>query len=57
MDIEEDSDVSFLNKTRCIAIEIHDEVADRNKIYQLLQNKGFILLEDKETTIVVNKGI
>src|SRR5690554_1835485 len=54
---EEDSDVSFLNKTRCIAIEIHDEVADRNIIYELLQSKGFILLEDKETTIAVKKEL
>lgn len=53
--IEEGSDVSFLDITRCIAIEIHDEVADRNIIYELLQSKGFILLEDKETTIAVKK--
>lgn len=53
--IEEESDVSFLKKTRCIAIEIHNEYKCRDAIYELLISHGFILLSDNETTIAINK--
>ncbi len=49
------TDISFLKKTKVIAIEIHDETNARKAIYSLLQNEGFMLLEDNETTIAVNK--
>jgi len=55
--IEEGSDVSFLDITKCIAIEIHDEVVDREKVYELLRNKGFLLLEQHETTVGINKEL
>jgi FkbM family methyltransferase len=47
------SDVSFLDITRCIAIEIHDEFGIREDIYKLLKSKGFILIEVNETVIGV----
>jgi len=53
--IEKESDLSFLAKTRCIAVEIHDEYECREGIYDLFKENGFLLLEDNETTIVLNK--
>ncbi len=47
-------DLSFLSKTKVIAIEIHDETNSRSVICNLLKKEGFVLLEDNETTIAIN---
>jgi FkbM family methyltransferase len=49
------SDLSFLEITEIIAIEIHDEYEVRSQIYKILSNFGFILLESGELTIGLNK--
>lgn len=41
----------FLAKTKCIAVEIHDEIADRLHIYSMLKQFGFILINSGELTI------
>jgi FkbM family methyltransferase len=48
------NDLSFLNKTRLIAIEIHDEFNIRKEIHALLHQHGFILFEYGELTIGVH---
>lgn len=53
--LEPTTDTHFLENTKCIAIEIHDEYNCRTQIYDLLKSKGFLLLEDGETTIALNK--
>lgn len=53
--LEENTDLSFLDKTRCIALEIHDELGIRNQLDNLLQSHGFILIVDGQTTIGFNK--
>lgn len=55
--IEKDTDVSFLDITRCIAIEVHDEIVERKNIYELLKRKGFILFEQNETTFGIKKEL
>lgn len=42
---------SFLYKTKCIAIEIHDECVDRIHIYTILKKIGFTLFNTGELTI------
>lgn len=49
------NDLSFLNKTQIIAIEIHDEFQVRQDIYDILRTKEFFIFEAGETTIGVNK--
>jgi FkbM family methyltransferase len=48
---------SILSKIKFIAIEIHDEVADRVKINTQLLNAGFEIETVGETTIGVNKNL
>ncbi len=50
-----DSDLSFLDRTKIIAMEIHDEVCNRESVYQLLKDKEFILFNFNETTLCVKK--
>jgi len=45
---------SILSKTRFIAMEIHDQVADRKKIYEVLKSAGFEWFESGELTIATN---
>lgn len=52
--IDSRTDLSFLSKTKVIAIEIHDETNSRSVICNLLKKEGFVLLEDNETTIAIN---
>lgn len=47
-------DLSFLNKVRCISVEIHDEFDCRTDIYSILQDKGFTLSNVGELTIGIN---
>lgn len=50
-----ESNYEFLNYTNCIAIEIHDECVDRNKIYTILKSKSFIIFNSGELTIGIRK--
>lgn len=45
----------FLSKTKCIAIEIHDEFNIRNRIYELLQANHFFFYNTNELTIGINR--
>ncbi len=53
----QNSDVSFLSKTKCIAIEIHDEFNCREMIYQVLSDYNFTYFNNGELTIGVNQNI
>lgn len=50
-----ENNLSFLQKTQIIAIEIHDEFQIREEIYNILRINGFLLFESGETTIGLNK--
>lgn len=52
-----DSDVSFLSKTKCIAIEIHDEFDCRDAIYSVLNQYNFEFFNSGELTIGINKKL
>ncbi|PHQ28656.1 hypothetical protein CJ305_14200 [Leeuwenhoekiella nanhaiensis] len=44
----------FLDKTRVLVIEIHDEFNIRTSIYQILRKRGFSILEQGELTLGIN---
>ena len=46
---------NFLDITKIIAIEIHDEFGIRDDIYKVLHQYGFLIFEANETTIGINK--
>jgi FkbM family methyltransferase len=48
------ANLNFLEKTKIIAIEIHDEFNIRNEINSLLILNGFLLFESGELTIGIN---
>lgn len=50
------ADVSFLSKTKCIAIEIHDEFNCRGDIYKILTNYNFKFFESGDLTIGINQN-
>lgn len=52
---EETANLSFLDMTKIIVIEIHDEFNIRQDIYKILKNKNFLLIESGELTIAINK--
>ncbi len=52
-----EKDNSILSKIKFIAIEIHDEIADREKINTQLLDAGFEIETVGETTIGVNKNL
>jgi FkbM family methyltransferase len=52
-----DHGTEFLDTTKLIAIEIHDDCADRNKINQNLKKHGFTIWELGELTIGINKNL
>lgn len=51
------SDVSFLDITKCIAIEIHDEFDCRDAVYEKLATHGFTYFESGKLTIGVNQNL
>ena len=51
------SDLNFLNITKCIAIEIHDEFNCREDVYKVLTDYGYTLVESGELTIAINKNL
>jgi FkbM family methyltransferase len=48
------ADLSFLSKTKCIAIEIHDEFNCREDIYKVFKKYNFICFNYGELTVGVN---
>jgi len=53
----EKSDCSFLQKTKSIAIEIHEEINDASFIIAILKREGFRLAKSGEYYIGINKNI
>ena len=51
------ADNAFLEITKCIAIEIHDEFDCRTEITNILNNYGFELFDAGELTIGINKNL
>lgn len=51
------TDLSFLNKTKIIAIEIHDEFKCREDIYKVLTQYGFTYMDYAESTIAINQRL
>ena len=51
---KEDGDLEFLNITKIIALEIHDEFSIRNTINEILYKRNFVLIESGELTIGIN---
>lgn len=49
------SDISFLDFTKIVAIEIHDDLTERKMIYHALLNKGFTIWNFSEITIGINR--
>lgn len=49
-------DLSFLNITEIIAIEIHNEFGAKENICSILKSYGFFLMESGELTIGINKN-
>lgn len=54
--LEEGTDLTFLLKTKVIAIEIHDEYNCREGIHKVLKENSFIIIETGETTLGINKN-
>jgi FkbM family methyltransferase len=48
---------SFLEKTRFLAIEIHDEVADRESIHNKMISSGFVIFRTGELTVGINRNL
>lgn len=55
--VGQNSDLSFLNTTKCLAIEIHDEFNCREAIYQILHENNFKFVNSGELTIAVNQNL
>lgn len=51
------ADVSYLAKTKCVAIEIHDEFDCREAIYEVLRNYDFEFFNSGELTIGINQNL
>jgi len=49
--------LDWLNETKVLALEIHDEFAIRESIYSVLQEHEFEIMEHGETTIGVNRSL
>jgi len=55
--ISPNAETSYLSKTKCIAIEIHDEFNCRQDIYNLLEKYHFDYFNSGELTIGINKTL
>jgi FkbM family methyltransferase len=53
--VSKNADVSYLSKTKCVAIEIHDEFNCRQEIYNLLEKYNFEYFNSGELTIGINQ--
>ena len=54
---DNDADLSFLDKVKVLAIEIHDEFNTRDSIYKILKEKNFMVFNSNETTIAVKGNL
>ncbi|RYD94242.1 MAG: FkbM family methyltransferase [Sphingobacteriales bacterium] len=54
---KEENDLSFLDITKVIALEIHDEFNCRDTIYNILLSRGFVLFNGVELTMGVNRKL
>ena len=53
---EDETATDFLHKVKCIAIEIHDELFIREKIYSVLKENNFFYYNTGELTIAINRS-
>jgi len=53
----EHSDLSYLQNVHFLALEIHDEVSDRQLIETLIRENGFIIFDYNETSFAVRKTL
>ncbi|WP_293870272.1 FkbM family methyltransferase [Flavobacterium sp.] len=51
------TNISFLSKTKCIALEIHDEFDCRDEIYKILKEFNFDFFESGELIIGINRNL
>lgn len=51
------SDTGFLDRTKCVAIEIHDEFDCRQQIYEVLEKHHFVHFNHGELTIGINQSL
>lgn len=54
---DKDADLSFLDKVKVMAIEIHDEFNIREHIYTILKANDFMIFNSTETTIAVKRSM
>lgn len=54
---KKENDLSFLKITEIIAIEIHDQLANRKYINEILNDNNFLLMETGELTIGIKKSL
>lgn len=54
--IDKETNLDFLEKTKLISIEIHDEFNFRSQIYELFLQRNFLILDIGETTLAINKN-
>ncbi len=54
---EDKNDLSFLDLTQVLVIEIHDEFPARSNIYKILRERNFYLFENGELTIGINRNL
>jgi FkbM family methyltransferase len=55
--VSANTDTSYLSKTKCVAIEIHDEFNCRQDIYNLLEKYNFEFFNSGELTIGINLNL
>jgi FkbM family methyltransferase len=55
--VSANADTSYLTKTKCVAIEIHDEFNCRQDIYNLLEKYNFEYFNSGELTIGINQSL
>ncbi|MEO6133548.1 MAG: FkbM family methyltransferase [Ginsengibacter sp.] len=53
----DEADMSFLQKVKVMALEIHDEFNIRSKIYSILRENDFIIFNSGETTIAAKRKL
>jgi len=46
--------MEFLKVCKCIIVEIHDEIVDRQAIDRVLRNAGFVIFDFDELTVGIN---
>lgn len=51
----EENDLDYLNRTKTIIIEIHDEFDCREMIYEVLKKYNFLIIDVGESTLAINK--